>query len=645
MKLYIAEKPSLARALADVLPGPNKKGDGFIQLGNGDRVSWCIGHLLEQAEPDVYDARYKKWRIQDLPIVPDQWKLVAKTSTRKQLTTLKKLIREANVLVHVGDPDREGQLLVDEVINYAHINAEKRARTQRCLVSDLNPAGVRKALQNLRSNTEFIPLATSALARTRADWLYGINLTRLCSLLGQRNGFKGVLSIGRVQTPVLGLVVRRDQEIEAFTSKPFYELVLDIQDRDTVYQAKWRPSEACQAYMDDENRVLSRKLVENVASRVFNQQGHIEKLKHSKKQQAAPLPFNLSALQIEAARRFGLSAQQVLDSCQQLYERHKLITYPRSDCRYLPQAHWQEAAQLCSAINTVIPDLQILTESCDLRLKTKAWDDKKVGAHHAIIPTAKKMTAAQLTAVEQKLYELIARQYLMQFLGPYEYRQLDLETCIQGGMFVSQFKATLAVGWKRALLPVKSPSEAEPSLAMFPDKLKQGDQVSCIAVHIQDKQTTAAKHFTDATLLAAMTGIARYVNDPEIRKILRETDGLGTEATRASIIELLFKRGFLLRKGKEIHASQVARELINKLPDSLSLPDMTAQWEAQLNAISLRELSYSSFMLPMQQSLSKLIDDVAKVQFEGLHGQGTQTRKKRRFKSQKKVTEKRTAAA
>jgi DNA topoisomerase-3 len=645
MKLYIAEKPSLARALADVLPGPLKKAEGYIQAANGDRVSWCIGHLLEQAEPEVYDARYKKWQIPDLPIIPEYWRLVAKTNTRKQLSVLKKLIREADVLVNVGDPDREGQLLVDEVINYANVSAEKRASALRCLISDLNPAGVRKALQDVRSNTEFIPLATSALARTRADWLYGINLTRLCTLLGQRNGFKGVLSIGRVQTPVLGLVVRRDQEIEAFTSKPFYELILDIQDADTVYQAKWCPSEACQAYMDDENRVLSRKLIENVASRVLNQQGHIEKLKHSKKQQAVPLPFNLSALQIEAARRFGLSAQQVLDSCQQLYERHKLITYPRSDCRYLPEAHWQEATHLCRAINTVLPDLQVLTEACDLRLKTKAWDDKKVGAHHAIIPTAKKMTAAQLTAVEHNLYELIARQYLMQFLGPYEYRQLDLETCVQGGIFVSQFKETLAAGWKRALLPVKALSEAAISAAPFPDKLKQGDQVCCIATHIQDKQTTAPKHFSDATLLAAMTGIARYVSDPEIRKILRETDGLGTEATRASIIELLFKRGFLLRKGKEIHASPVGRELIKKLPDSLSLPDMTAQWEAQLNAISQRELSYALFMNPMLARLTQLVEDVARVQFEALQGQGMQSRKKRRFKSQKKVADKRKATA
>ena len=637
MKLYIAEKPSLARALADVLPKPHKKAEGYIQLGNGDLVSWCIGHLLEQAEPEVYDSRYQKWRSEDLPIVPERWQLVAKSKTRKQLNLLKKLIRQADVLVNVGDPDREGQLLIDEVINYAGVSKEKRQNVERCLISDLNPAAVRKALQALRPNSDFIPLATSALARTRADWLYGINMTRLCSVMGQRKGFKGVLSIGRVQTPVLGLVVRRDLEIEQFQSKPFYELLIDIQAESGGYPAKWRPSEACREYMDEEGRVLSRKLVENVASRVLNQQGHIAKLKQSKKQQAPPLPFNLSALQIEAGKRFGLSAKQVLDACQQLYERHKLITYPRSDCRYLPEAHWQESSAVLAAISSLDQNLQGLIELADCSIRTKAWDDKKVGAHHAIIPTAKKASTLQLSAVELKLYDLIARQYLMQFLGAFSYRQLDIETEIQGGLFISQFKRALNPGWQRAL-PVKEHlSEDAKASQVFPEHLKQGELVSCLATHIQDKQTTPPKHFTDASLLSAMTGIARYVQDPEVRKILRETDGLGTEATRAGIIELLFRRGFLVRKSKEIHASEIGRELILNLPQSISQPDMTARWEVQLNAISNRCLAYQQFMQPMQLRLHELISEVSQISFDGLQGMGEVSSKKKKRFSRKRV--------
>ena len=359
------------------------------------------------------------------------------------------------------------------------------------------------------------------------------------------------------------------------------------------------------------------------------------------------MPFNLSALQIEAGKRFGFSAKQVLDSCQQLYERHKLITYPRSDCRYLPEAHWKDAPAVLAAISAFDPDLQTLTEACDCSSKTKAWDDKKTGAHHAIIPTAKKAAGLQLSMVEQTLYDLIARQYLMQFLGPFVYRQLDIETCIQGGIFVSQFKQTLNPGWQRALFAKDKSAQQESLASSFPEHLKQGEQISCIATHIQDKQTTPPKHFTDASLLAAMTGIARYVKDPEIRKILRETDGLGTEATRAGIIELLFKRGFLLRRGKEIHASETGRTLINNLPESLSQPDMTARWEAQLNAISQRELAYQKFMLPMQQSLHDLIAEVGQLSFSGLQGLGAgqQLRRAKPAKSKKSYTRKRAVSA
>ena len=214
MKLYIAEKPSLGRAIAAALPKPHKKQQGYIEVGNGDVVTWCIGHLLEQADPEAYDPSYAKWQLEHLPIIPQQWQLKAKAKTRSQLTVLRKLVRQATQLVHAGDPDREGQLLVDEVINHLKVSAAKKSQTQRLLVSDLNLAAVKKSLSSLRSNQEFVALSISALARSRADWLYGINLTRAYSILGQKSGFHGVLSVGRVQTPVLALVVNRDREIK-----------------------------------------------------------------------------------------------------------------------------------------------------------------------------------------------------------------------------------------------------------------------------------------------------------------------------------------------------------------------------------------------------------------------------------------------
>ena len=655
MILYIAEKPSLGRAIADALPRPHKKGDGCIYVGNGDVVSWCIGHLLEQAQPEAYNPIFKKWAVEHLPIVPDQWKLEIKPKTRKQFTILKKLIKQADILVNVGDPDREGQILVDEVISFSKVSNTKRSLVKRCLISDLNINAVKKSLDNLRDNSDFIPLATSALARARADWLYGINMTRLCTLQGQKSGFNGVLSIGRVQTPLLGLVVHRDLEIEDFVSKPFYEVLVTLQTtQGECFQAKWKPSDACEAYMDEEGRVLSRKLADNVVTRVLEQNGTVIKVQQSKKKQPAPLPYNLSSLQIDAAKRYGLSAKQVLDICQQLYEKHKLITYPRSDCRYLPMEHYSEANNVTTAINKTCVKLSVAVSQADLRLKSKAWNDAKISAHHAIIPTAKVIDGSRLTSGESNIYELIARQYLIQFYPPFEFLDKQIDTEIAGGLFIAKQKDLLAPGWK-VLFPQNKPQTKFETQAKNPRSgengdqnsgesgdefprftlpdVQQGDSVLCAGADVVDKQTSPPKHFTDATLLAAMTGIARFVKDPAIKKVLRETDGLGTEATRAGIIELLFTRQFLTRSGKDIMATDVGRQLITRLPENMTHPDMTAHWESQLEAISQREMKYNHFMQPMTQSLQQLIEEVGTVRFQGLQGKGGTMQKRRSKKT------------
>ena len=644
MRLFIAEKPSLGRAIADVLPKPLNKADGFIVAANGDTVSWCIGHLLEQVEPEVYDPAYKKWAHEHLPIVPNQWKLAAKKKTSKQLGVLRKLVKQADQLVHAGDPDREGQLLVDEVINFFGVTKAKTAAVQRCLISDLNPKAVKRAIASLRPNRDFIPLSTSALARSRADWLYGINLTRAYTLQGQKAGYNGVLSVGRVQTPVLGLVVRRDQEIAAFVSKPFYELWANLQtEKGECFNAKWQPSKDCEKFLDEQGRNVSKALAQNVAARITDQPAVVEDLKRDHKRQAAPLPYNLSALQIDASKAFGLSAQQVLDTCQTLYERHKLITYPRSDSRYLPKEHFSDAPQVVKAVKFNAQASEAFTRLLgphsaamsllNLKQQSRAWNDSKVSAHHAIIPTLKTLSAAKisvtLSSSEEKVYRLVCRNYVAQFLPQHEFYAVVAQVKIATGLFAAKAKEPITVGWKCVFPAAKQASNTEGSNQdneRDPEQkipaLTIGESLMSLTPELQEKQTSPPKPFNDATLLGAMTGISAHVSDPELKKILRETDGLGTEATRAGIIELLFKRGYLRRQGKTINSTPTGQALVKALPDVATFPDLTARWESQLSAIHDGRGSYQQLMAPLQAQLQAMVDESRTVIPQGLRGLG-----------------------
>ena len=628
MKLYIAEKPSLGRAIAAALPKPQKNHQGYIALANGDVVSWCIGHILEQANPENYDPAFKKWQMAHLPIVPEQWQLKPKTQTRAQLTVLRKLVKQADAIIHAGDPDREGQLLVDEVIDFLKVPAQKKQNIQRLLISDLNLPAVKRSLANLQSNQLYMPLSISALARSRADWLYGINLTRAYTLQGQKAGFNSVLSVGRVQTPLLGLVVRRQQEIDNFIAKNFYDVHAHLQtDSQAKFIAKWQPSDACQPYMDEEGRVLNKALAENVVSRINNQTAVVSEVDEQQKKQAAPLPYNLSSLQIDAAKIYSLNAKLVLDVCQALYEKHKLITYPRSDCRYLPKEHHAQAKGIIAMLANADETYAKFAQGADSSLKSKAWNNAKVTAHHAIIPTEKSANKLTLNPFEKKIYFLIVRQYLAQFYPVYQYNQSRISVLIAGGKFSANAKTPIAQGWKVLFQRTKSKSnkvdqsdentECQLTHQSLP-KLVKGEQLQCLHGELISRMTQAPKQFTDASLLSAMTGIARYVSDNTIKKMLRETDGLGTEATRAGIIDLLFKRGYLERKGKNIHATAIGVSLINALPMAATLPDMTAHWEATLTNISEKKSRYEDLISPLTLTIAEMIKQSEQQSFAQL---------------------------
>lgn len=628
MRLFIAEKPSLARAIADVLPKPHRRGDGYIACGNDQVVTWCVGHLLEQAQPDSYDSRYARWNLADLPIIPEKWRLQPRPSVAKQLKVIEGLLQQASVVVHAGDPDREGQLLVDEVLDYLELAPEKRKTVQRCLINDLNPSAVERAVGRLRENREFIPLCVSALARARADWLYGINMTRAFTLLGRNAGYDGVLSVGRVQTPVLGLVVRRDEEIENFIPKDYFEVKAHIvTPKEERFVATWVPSDACEPWQDEEGRLLHRPLADHVLERINGKPALVTGYNDKRESDTAPLPFSLSGLQIEAGKRFGLSAQNVLDCCQRLYETHKLITYPRSDSRYLPDEHFAGRHAVLNAIQAHQPNL---TPPADFNpdQKNRCWDDKKVDAHHAIIPTAR-ASKVNLTENEANIYGLIARQYLMQFCPDAMFRKCVIDLDIGGGKFIAKARFLAEAGW-RALLGSKERDEENDGTPL--PVVAKGDELLCERGEVLAKQTQPPRPFTDATLLSAMTGIARFVQDKELKKVLRATDGLGTEATRAGIIELLFRRTFLVKKGRYIHSTDAGRALIHALPEMAARPDMTAQWESTLTRISEKSCRYDEFMQPLVSTLIGLIGEARQrpslQAFRGLTAPGAKKRAK-----------------
>jgi DNA topoisomerase-3 len=607
MRLFVAEKPSLARAIADVLPGPKVRRDGHIACGSDDIVTWCAGHILELAPPDAYDPAYKRWRLEHLPIVPNDWKLIA--SAPELLRNIRGLLPRADRVVHAGDPDREGQLLIDEVLEFLGY----RGPVDRLLISDLTPASVQRALSEVQPNERYRGLYESGLARQRADWLYGLNLTRLYTLLGRAGGYDGILSVGRVQTPVLGLVVRRDREIEAFAPRAYYVVRSVVSGSGGAFAATWQPQAATGARLDEAGRLVDREQALAVQRRVRGVRGVVAVCAQETKTEPAPLPYSLPDLQVDAGKRFALSPKQTLDACQALYETHRLLTYPRSDCSFLPEAQHGQAPAVLAAVGANVSALGPLIERADRSLRSRAWNDKKITAHHALIPTTVTRSLAGLAVPERRVYELVARRYLAQFLPPFSFSETKIEIEVTGERFVASGRRTIAEGWRVTCESASKQSEATSEDGDSEERqllpaLREGEAVSLGEVTISDRRTSPPKRFTEAGLIQAMTGIARFVEDPVIKKLLVETDGIGTPATQAQVIETLFERRFLDRQGRQIVSTEIGRALIQSLPDGATRPDMTALWEAAMRRIVDRKLVLPAFTGMVIQQLRGLVE-------------------------------------
>lgn len=616
MRLFIAEKPSVAKAIAGEL-GVTGKGDGFIECGQ-DKITWCFGHMLEQAGPDEYTADdvpcspatgKKLWRVDDLPIIPTTWIMRPRDDAKQQLAVIGKLLKAASEVVNAGDPDREGQLLVDEVL--VHFNSNKPV--QRFWVNAQDSVSVQRGLAALKDNATYHGFGAAAQARGRADWLIGMNLSRAYTLRAQRGGSRVLLTVGRVQTPTLAIVVARDREIEAFKSIPYHTIQAQIQHANGAFVARWEAKEE-QVGLDSEGRLVDTAVANALTEALTGKPGRITEYKQEAKKKAHPRAYSLSDITLIASNKFGYTAAEVLEVCQSLYEA-KLTSYPRTDCNFLPESQHADAARVLAAVKHVNPALAGLVDGADAAIKSKTWDDSKITAHHGIIPTMHQGSAAGLSEQERNIYTLVVRVYLAQFYPVYEYMSTVVSVEVGGETFRAGGQVVTRNGWRDVYVVDEADEggdggDKDASDSQTLPQMKQSDDVTCLKATRGDSKTRPPARFTEGTLQKAMENIHKFVAEAEHKKMLRDGDGIGTSATRASIISELKRREFLESKGKQIISTTLGRSLVDALPDVVKSPVLTALYERMLKGIEQGTSELGAFIAKQEQFIR---DQVSKA--------------------------------
>lgn len=611
MRLFIAEKPDLAKAITAGIGGGFKREDGYFTNGQ-DCVTWCFGHMLALVDPEEIDEKYKFWDMQYLPIPP---MLPAKRTIpkdkKKQVAIIRDLIKKAEIIVNAGDPDDEGQLLVDELLRFFN----NKKPVLRLLINDNNVQVVKKAIANMKPNAEYEHLGWKAESRAIADQLFGYNLTRAYSLQAQSlTGKKETIHIGRVQTPILGLVVRRDRENASHKKSYYYQITGDFNFQGISLKAKYLPQDTDP--IGDNRRIIDKVFADEVARLCSNTSTKIVLAETTQKKVAPPLPYNLLKLQQDASRKFGYKPDQVMAITQSLREKHQLITYNRSDCQYLSEEQHTDAPQVLTAIANTLLLVAGACQNADSTLKGRVFNSSKVSAHHAIIPTETIGNWDSLSREEQNVYKIIARSYIAQFYPLYEYDEtkLIIETVVDGKAY--QFAVTARVdtnlGWKKLYANDTDNEETIMDEDTSVQDLRQlvcgtgGQSEQC---NVSEHETKPLPLYTITTLLGDLTRVAKYVKNPELAKSLKDKDkekqgehgGIGTPATRSDIIKNLLSRGYLAEKGKSIISTPQGQKLYDQLDDLIRYPDMTAVWHEQQKNIK-NETDVSIFISQMNTS-------------------------------------------
>ncbi|MEB1191927.1 DNA topoisomerase III [Xanthomonas campestris pv. campestris] len=604
MRLFLCEKPSQGKDIGRIL-GATQRGEGCLN-GSGVTVTWCIGHLVEAAAPEAYDEQLKRWSIEQLPIIPQRWQVEVKPKTATQFKVVKALLAKATQLVIATDADREGELIAREIIDLCGY----RGPIERLWLSALNDASIRAALGKLRPSAETLPMYYSALARSRADWLVGMNLSRLFTVLGRQAGYDGVLSVGRVQTPTLKLVVDRDREIAAFVSVPYWAIDVYLTTSGQAFTAQWVSPDTC---TDDSGRCLQQPVAQQAAQQIrATGSAQVVSVETERVREGPPLPFDLGTLQELCSKQLGLDVQETLDIAQALYETHKATTYPRSDSGYLPESMFAEVPIVLDSLLKTDFSLRPIIDQLDRTQRSRAWNDAKVSAHHGIIPTLEPANLSAMSEKELAVYKLIRAHYLAQFLPHHEFDRTVANLSCGQQTLTATGKQVVVKGW-RLVLAEPQPEEDSDTAArsqVLP-ALREGVSCQVADVDLKALKTQPSRPYTQGELVKSMKGVAKLVSDPRLKQKLKDTVGIGTEATRANIISGLIARDYLMKKGRAIRASDAAFTLIDAVPAAIADPGTTAVWEQALDMIEAGQLTLDVFIGKQAAWISQLITQYA----------------------------------
>lgn len=610
--LVIAEKTSVARDIARVLKC-NKNINGAIE---GERyiVTWGLGHLVTLADPEDYDKKYKEWKMEDLPMVPDVFKLEVIGQTAKQYHAVKAQIHRQDVgeIIIATDAGREGELVARLILKKAGSNKP----IKRLWISSVTDKAIREGFAHLKDGREYDSLYDAAMCRAEADWLVGINATRALTCK-----YNAQLSCGRVQTPTLAMIAKREADIRSFVPKPYYGL----QARKGGLVFTWQ-NRASGGYS-----TFDRQMAQDLLTRLKGENGVVDEVRRTPKKTSAPLLYDLTELQRDANKRFNYSAKETLNIMQRLYENHKVLTYPRTDSRYLT--------------SDILPTLKERLKACAVgpyrtlagRLTMQALpakpffvDNSKVSDHHAIIPTEQFVQLDHMTIDERRIYDLVVRRFLAVMYPPFEYEQTSLVIKVGGESFVARGKIVKDQGWKAAyenLQDEDEEDEKEVREQQLPD-LKKGDVIGNLGISVTEGRTKPPAPFNEATLLSAMENPVAYMEsrDKELARTLGETGGLGTVATRADIIEKLFSSFLLEKRGKDIYLTSKAKQLLELVPGDLKKPELTADWETKLSKIAKGSLKRGAFMKDIRIYSQELIGQIKAGQGNFRHDNLTNTK-------------------